>query len=501
MITRQRGEGSITPVGERFRARLPVDGKRKSLGIFDTVEAAEDALHSALKKRATTPGASGGVITFAVLGRRVLDAREDEGLRSVATERRRFARHLETCPFADLHPKDIGPAAVSDYFRSLLKRQAADRRSKRKLSRKTVFRILALASAIFSVAVERELCKINPCSGIVVRRREDESAHTDEDGEEVWDWLRGDEQKKVLECSAIPTWLRLMMRFAWGTGLRQGEQWNLTIKNVHFVRADGRCACGEESCLSLREHGPHVHVKKGSKLYTPKSGKVRRTALFGEGLAAAEAWLDHLPLYASSNPLGLMFPTQTGCRRQLGAPERSVRLPKGEGERGTKCGKVKLLPEALEAAGIKRNIRWHDLRHTCASSLVSGTWGRPWSLLEVCQHLGHSSVTVTERYAHLCKEGLKEAAAATPGHAGVRVTERVTGNGPGGFGAAAISSDLEEVGRAGLEPATYGLKGQTSPQQKQILSLPFDPSLTRAQEALAALLANPELLSKLVGSK
>jgi len=30
-----------------------------------------------------------------------------------------------------------------------------------------------------------------------------------------------------------------------------------------------------------------------------------------------------------------------------------------------------------------RNVRWHDLRHTCASSLVSSAWGRPWRLEKV----------------------------------------------------------------------------------------------------------------------
>jgi len=53
--------------------------------------------------------------------------------------------------------------------------------------------------------------------------------------------------------------------------------------------------------------------------------------------------------------------------------------------------------EWLRAAGIERRVRWHDLRHTCASSLVAGWWGRQWSLEEVREMLGHSSVLVTER--------------------------------------------------------------------------------------------------------
>lgn len=80
----------------------------------------------------------------------------------------------------------------------------------------------------------------------------------------------------------------------------------------------------------------------------------------------------------------------------------------------------------LLLAGISRRVRWHDLRHTCAASLVSGWWGRAWSLEEVKQLLGHSSITITERYAHFSKNVLQRAADETVAaqlaqtHGGVR---------------------------------------------------------------------------------
>lgn len=64
---------------------------------------------------------------------------------------------------------------------------------------------------------------------------------------------------------------------------------------------------------------------------------------------------------------------------------------------------------ARRETGLKA-VRWHDLRHTCASWLVQN--GVP--LLAVKEFLGHSTIAVTQRYAHLAPTHLREAVLRIP---------------------------------------------------------------------------------------
>lgn len=85
---------------------------------------------------------------------------------------------------------------------------------------------------------------------------------------------------------------------------------------------------------------------------------------------------------------------------------------------------IKRLRKVTRAAGL-HDVTFHTFRHTCASRLVQ----RGADIYRVQDWLGHSSVTVTERYAHL-QEGrlddmaelLDDPVMSTSGHSANNVT-------------------------------------------------------------------------------
>jgi len=225
---------------------------------------------------------------------------------------------------------------------------------------------LNLLQLVLDQAVERGLLQVNPARDKTIKFKRRATDKDDLEG-----ILTPDEQQRLL--AAVPARDRDVVLFALFGGCRQSSQWWLK-------RAD----CHNESCL-LRKH---------------KSGKPRRLYMLEPArLALLRAIERTSPVRGSHGKKRFQaewaFASPRGYRRSHG------KAPLG-------------WATWVKTAKIDHHVRWHDLRHTCATSLLAGWWGdRKWSLDEVCRYLGHSSVKVTERYARKLEETQRLAVAAT----------------------------------------------------------------------------------------
>jgi integrase len=358
------GHGSITrlPSGS-FRVRAIVAGKRQTLGTRRTMEQAEALLfdHQRAFGRGAGAAATDGAVTLLAWGAAVLERRARQGYRAVSTERARWDRYVKTWPRARAPLSDIARRDVKAWLRTLTVGEATKRAT------------LHLLRAVFREAVEDELLEANPCSEIRVRaegQTRDTSTH-----------LTRPELDRFL--LALGERHRTLVAIAAGTGIRQGEMRSLLLEDVH-----------------LDDGAPRFVIRFGAPGLSTKSGKIRTVPLVGLALTAARAWFGGSP---RRNPKRLAFPAPAGGVRPMG---RMIARSAWKA--------------ALLRAGIERPVRWHDLRHTCATLLLQGSLtGRPWTLREVQELLGHASMATTERYAKatgtLVERAAREEWAAT-GH-------------------------------------------------------------------------------------
>lgn len=224
---------------------------------------------------------------------------------------------------------------------------------------------LSLVRVALGEALDYEFVQENVARDVKVGRRRDALE------KEPWTIFYPEEQLAILKVVPADEWHTVA--FALGCGPRNSEQWRCKVEDVSLQRRE----------VTLRK---------------TKNGRIRTVPLFGLALEAAKEAL---------------FRQKKGCEFAFPSP----RTNEQRWHDSHPSGWAKWLREA----GIKRSARWYDLRHTCATSLLAGWWGRKWSLDEVSQMLGHSSTKVTERYAHFLAETLKRAAEGTGFHGSTAV--------------------------------------------------------------------------------
>lgn len=174
-----------------------------------------------------------------------------------------------------------------------------------------------------------------------------------------FDFLDFEEADRLL--AAVDEEWRTMVLVALRTGMRMGELIALRWQDVDLVAGK----------VTVKQN-----VVKG-RLGTPKSGKAREIALSNDTVAALKA---HRHLRGP-----LVFCTMDG--RMLKYTE--LRHP---------------LWRACRRAGL-RPVQWHVCRHSFASHLVM----RGVPLKAVQELLGHSTIQMTMRYAHLAPQVTRDA--------------------------------------------------------------------------------------------
>jgi integrase len=228
---------------------------------------------------------------------------------------------------------------------------SSDGRNKRPLKPKSVNNILGLAKKILATAVDWELIPVNPFQSVKRLKL----------GEQAVDYWMPEERDRFLRFARQldPEFTRVV-QLAVFSGLRRGEIAGLTRGDLDFERR-----------LILVSRGYNFKLKKGTG--RTKGGRAEHIPMNDR---AAEAL----------RPAALKRPTD----RVFDADELRQAVRK--------------LRALCDATGT-RQIRFHDLRHTFASTLaMEGV--DPYALQRLMRH---ASFKMTLRYLHLAPGYLREA--------------------------------------------------------------------------------------------
>ncbi|CAM3246267.1 site-specific integrase [Corallococcus sp. ZKHCc1 1396] len=307
-------------------------------------------------------------ITLAKFTQRFLTFSENNNKNSSVFSKRQILKHHITPFFGEMALSEIGPAEIED-FKALMrsKRSAARARKEaptkaairkrqnadaKPLSLKTINNVLTVLHKLLSLAEEQRVISQAPRVRLFGKI-----------AKPAFDFLSFDEAERLV-AAAEPEW-RLVLLVALKSGLRQGEliglQWN---------------------DLSLPQGLLHVRrtIWRGIE-GLPKGGRERTVDLPASVVDALKA---HRHLRGR-----FVFCQEDGQPLTPGKMKAPLR-------------------RALQAAGITREqgqIGWHDLRHTYGSHLAM----RAVPLKVVQELMGHATIEMTMRYAHLSPDTRREA--------------------------------------------------------------------------------------------
>lgn len=200
----------------------------------------------------------------------------------------------------------------------------------------------------FRKASDLELIAKNPAAKIRGIREEEQAPV----------YLTEEDAKRFLETTMCEPWFGKIVLFAMQTGLRRGEITNLKKEDV-----------------DLANKVIHVHSTAGYKV---KFGKRRVVSLND---VALQIVAERMKL----SPSQFLFADEHG--KQI-KPERLT----------------KKFRKYIRRFGLNKKYHFHSLRHTFGSLLCQNNV----PLRDIQELMGHSRITVTEKYAHVSPEHLHE---------------------------------------------------------------------------------------------
>ncbi|HEX4436678.1 MAG TPA: tyrosine-type recombinase/integrase [Solirubrobacteraceae bacterium] len=236
------------------------------------------------------------------------------------------------------------------------------------LSAGSIRKIQTVLSSVLSEAVEMGMIRVNPA----MRMRLPAPAKGD------MTILTAAEVRCLAD--AVDQHYRVAILLAANTGMRAGELWALRRRDVDLLRGVIHLRQSVKRDTAAEDAPKKTVDAYGREVGPPKSGKARNITL---GQATKDMLAEHLtkPVPGGAGPDAAVFLTPTGK-----AIRHTVFMRRVFGKA------LKALP------ADKRKLRFHDLRHSCASLLVAE--GAP--MLYVKERLGHASVTTTiNLYGHM----------------------------------------------------------------------------------------------------
>nr|BDT33741.1 site-specific integrase [Myxococcus sp. MH1] len=319
-------------------------------------------------------------LTLAKFTQRFLTYSENNNKHSSVVSKRQILDDHLIPFFGEMALDAIGPAEIEDFKAAMKKKprrlsghsEAPSKRALRRrkvrtpkpLSLKTINNALAVLSKLLNLAKEQNVLAHTPDVKLFKVAKPD------------YDFLTFEEVEQLLDA-ATPQEMALLTT-ALKTGLRQGELIGLQWSDVDLVRAK-------------------LHVKRTiwrGVEGTPKGGSTRTVDL---PLSVVDALKAHRHLRGP-----FVFCQENGEHLTPGMMDH-------------------LLITTLKRAGITREkgtIGWHDLRHTYGSHLAMR--GIPMKVIQ--ELMGHATLDMTMRYAHLSPDTRRDAVRVLDGPVMPRAT-------------------------------------------------------------------------------